>query len=156
MNKDTNNRGLYYEIGDKSVKKTLVLVLLIFAIFLAVKTINMIKEYKFIGGGVPTANTIIVFGEGEVFAVPDIAEFSFSVAEEKKTVKDAQETAAKKINTIIAFLDENGIEEKDIKTINYSVYPRYEFEREICPLDYSLDVFFFYTVFIKKSNDCVY
>ena len=137
MNKDTNNRGLYYEIGDKSIKKTLVLVLLIFAIFLAVKTINMIKEYKFIGGGVPTANTIIVFGEGEVFAVPDIAEFSFSVVEEKKTVKDAQETAAKKINVIIAFLDENGIEEKDIKTTNYSVYPQYEFEREICSLDFN-------------------
>jgi uncharacterized protein len=124
-------------LNSGRIKKSASFVLVVLAVFLIVKTINTIREYKFIGGGVPTANTITISGEGEVFAVPDIAEFSFSVVEERKVVKDAQDAAAEKINAIIAYLKDNGIEEKDIKTTNYSVYPRYEFEREACPLGFN-------------------
>ena len=135
MNDDINNHGSYEHhcgFGGRRVKRMLVLVLLTLAIFLAVKTINTIKEYRFIGGGVPATNTITVSGEGEVFAVPDIAEFRFSVVEEKKTVADAQEEAAQRINSIIAFLDDSDVKETDIKTTNYNVYPRYEYIRENC------------------------
>jgi len=137
MNEDTNNSGLYCGICNKQIKKIFTLVLLIFAIFLAAKTTNTIKEYKFIGGGVSATNIITISGEGEVFAIPDIAEFSFSVVEKRKEVKDAQKEAAEKINAILTFLEKNGIEDKDIKTINYSVYPQYEFEREECQLDFN-------------------
>jgi len=135
MNNNMNNHGSnehHYGHLGRRVKRMLVLVLLVLAVFLIVKTINTVKEYRFIGGGVSATNTITVSGEGEVFAVPDIAEFSFSVVEEKKTVADAQEIAAQRINSIIAFLDERDVKETDIKTTNYNVYPRYEFIRENC------------------------
>jgi uncharacterized protein len=135
MNDDTNNNSSYGHrcgFGGRRVKKMLVIVFLALAIFLVAKTINTIKEYRFIGGGVSATNMISVSGEGEVFAVPDIAEFSFSVVEEKKTVTDAQEAVAQRINSIIAFLDDSNVKETDIKTINYNVYPRYEFIRENC------------------------
>lgn len=118
--------------GSRRVKKILTLVLFILAVFLAVKTINAIKEYGFIGSGVPAVNTITVSGEGEVFAVPEIAEFSFSVVEEKEIVAEAQEIAAQRINGIIAFLEKSNIKKTDIKTINYNVYPLYEYETKEC------------------------
>jgi len=66
---------------------------------------------------------------GEVFAVPDRATFTVTVREEAKEVADAQEAATKKSNDIIAYLKGAGVEEKDIKTINYNVNPKYEWEQ---------------------------
>lgn len=94
--------------------------------FVAVLTINALKENKYIGGGISSANVISVSGEGEAFAVPDIAEFSFDVVAEANTLVPAQEEVTTKMNTIIAYLKEQGIEERDIKTTNYSSNPRYE------------------------------
>ena len=59
--------------------------------------------------------------------MPDVAEISFSVMEEAKTVAEAQEKATEKINKIVAYLGDRGIEDKDIKTTNYSVQPQYEY-----------------------------
>ena len=50
MNDETNNHHHCGFAGGR-VKRMFTLVLLILAIFLAVKTINTIKEYRFIGGG---------------------------------------------------------------------------------------------------------
>lgn len=97
------------------------------ALFLFVLTVSSVKSFRFIGSGVNASNTITVSGEGEVFAVPDMAEFSVTVQEESKEVKTAQDTATKKINDVIAYLKSQGLEEKDIKTTDYSVYPQYDY-----------------------------
>jgi len=104
----------------------------VLALFLAVGVIGELKGLRFIGTGVPATNTISVSGEGEVFAVPDTATFSVTVQEEAKEVQDAQETATEKVNEIIAFLKGEGVDEKDIKTTDYSVYPQYDYLQEIC------------------------
>jgi uncharacterized protein len=104
----------------------------ILALFLTVAVISELRGLKFIGTGVPATNTISVSGEGEVFAVPDMATFSVTVQEEAKEVQDAQETATEKANEIIAFLEDEGVEEKDIKTTNYNVYPQYDYIRSVC------------------------
>jgi hypothetical protein len=131
MHDETNNHG-HCGLGSGRVKKMLGLVLLVLAIFLVFKTLNTIKEYRFIGGGVAATNTINVSGEGEVFAVADIAEFSFSVVEERGTVDEAQKIGAQKVNAILDFLKDSEIKEKDIKTTNYNVYPRYDYVRKNC------------------------
>ncbi|OGG63449.1 hypothetical protein A2766_03665 [Candidatus Kaiserbacteria bacterium RIFCSPHIGHO2_01_FULL_58_22] len=97
------------------------------ALFLLVLTLSALKEWRFIGTGVPATNTITVSGEGEVFAVPDTATFSVTIQEEAKEVADAQEVATKKANDIMAYLKDEGVEEKDIKTTDYSVYPQYDY-----------------------------
>lgn len=88
-----------------------------------------LKQAQYLYTG-PT--TIAVSGEGEVFAVPDTGEFSFSVQAEAETATAAQESSATAINEIIGYLTEQGIPEADIKTENYNLQPKYRFEREAC------------------------
>lgn len=102
------------------------------ALFLLVQTISAFKEFKFIGTGVPATNTISVSGRGEVFAVPDMGEFTVTVREEAETVAFAQEEATKKINAVIDYLKGAGVEEKDIKTVSYNVNPKYEWNQATC------------------------
>lgn len=90
------------------------------------------KEYKYVGAGIEAMNTISVSGEAEVTAVPDVAVFTISVREEAKTAQEAQKVATKEINDIIAYLEDEDIEEKDIKTMNYNVNPRYEWNNIQC------------------------
>ncbi len=69
-----------------------------------------------------------VTGEGKVVVVPDVAQFTFSVISEGgNDVTALQEQNTEKSNKITDFLKKNGIDEKDIKTINYSVEPRQEY-----------------------------
>lgn len=82
----------------------------------------------------PNYATINVEGVAEVTAVPDVGAFHFTVEAESMDVATAQEESGEKINAIMAYLtEEGGVEEKDIKTTGYNIYPRYEWEaREIC------------------------
>ncbi len=105
------------------------------AVFIAAEAVNTVKEYRYIGAGVQSTNTISVSGEGEVFAVPDIATVSFSVTHQGKTVVDTQKEVSKKINAALAFLKDSGIADKDVKTTNYSAYPRYEYNVMPCSAD---------------------
>lgn len=69
-----------------------------------------------------------VSGEGKIVAVPDIAELSFGVLTEGgKNLASLQKENTAKVNRIIAFLKENGIEEKDIRTQFYNISPRYQY-----------------------------
>jgi uncharacterized protein len=104
----------------------------VLALFLLVATIKVLKEYRFVGSGVTATNTITVSGMGEVFAVPDLAMFSVTVQEEAKEVKPAQEKATEKNNAIVAYLKQQGVDEKDIQTADYSVYPQYDYKQASC------------------------
>lgn len=115
----------------KRVTRAGTILLWVLSIFVLVLTINAIKENRFIGGGVPESNTISVSGEGEVFAVPDTAQFSFSVNAQAETVEVAQADATERMNAILDYLEAEGVEEENIKTISYNVYPRYEFQRGV-------------------------
>jgi uncharacterized protein YggE len=74
-------------------------------------------------------NTITVTGTGEVVVKQDIALISFGVSAENLEVAKAQAESATKMNNIITFLKSNGVDEKDIKTTNYSIYPRYNYSQ---------------------------
>ncbi len=68
-----------------------------------------------------------VTGEGRAVAVPDIAEFTFSVITEGKNIGELQKQNTEKVNKIIEFLKQNSVEAKDIKTTAYNVSPQYEY-----------------------------
>ena len=120
---------------EKIAKATLVFVVVI-SIFFLVKIVNEIREGALFTGGVPQT-TITVSGEGEVFATPDIAVFTFSVEAESSTIKEAQDSASKSANSALEYLDNVDIDDEDIKTTNYSASPRYEYRREtiVCVTD---------------------
>ena len=107
-------------------------VVITLAVFLGFKALNTIKEFSYIGGGVYPANTITISGKGSVFAIPDTGSFSFSVIEEGKTVKEAQDKESKKINSILDAVKGMGVDEKDIKTVGYYSNPKYEYSSSVC------------------------
>jgi len=59
----------------------------------------------------------------------------FSVVGEKKTVIEAMAENTKKMNSVIEAIKSQGVEEKDLKTTNFSISPRYEWyeKSEIYP-----------------------
>ncbi|MDO8302556.1 MAG: SIMPL domain-containing protein, partial [Sedimentisphaerales bacterium] len=106
------------------------------AVFLLVASIYALKSVRYIGSGVAASNTIVVSGEGEVFAVPDTATFNVTIQERAKVVATAQTAATEKGNSIIAYLKGEGVEEKDIQTIEYNVNPEYEYTNGVCTSGY--------------------
>lgn len=114
---------------DFAIGKTLFVIMfavVIFSLFLSTKIVTEVVTW-YESNGEYAVNTISVEATGEVVAVPDVATFSFGIVEESESVEDAQKVASQKMNLAIAFLDEKGVSEEDIKTTNFSVNPRYEY-----------------------------
>lgn len=126
MNEDMQKREVHIATPEV-VKMAAVAALGALALWGAVEAVSAMKEFRYIGAGVSASNTINVSGEGEVFAVPDIATFTVGVTEEAEDVATAQEAVNEQMDAIISFLEGEGIEERDIKTTNYNVRPRYEY-----------------------------
>jgi uncharacterized protein len=119
------------------------------------KNINLLKEkwsfvfmaavmFVFLMGIVPTANqkvlaaevktsevvarTINVNGDGEVSVAPDIAYVSLGVTTEKSSVGEAQKNNSTTMNNVIEAIKKAGVASEDIKTSNYNIIPKYNYE----------------------------
>lgn len=73
------------------------------------------------------SNLFQVSGTGKATAVPDTALISLGVTKTAATVTAAQDQTNTAVNTMINDLKKLGVEEKHIKTTNYSVNPNYDF-----------------------------
>jgi uncharacterized protein len=114
---------------NEKTTKLINLALIFLSVFLISQALIGFQKLPSVGKEVYPQSTIAVSGTGDALAVPDIATFSFSVTETAKTVKDAQDSATKKINDALAVVRATGIAEKDIQTSNYNVYPKYEWDK---------------------------
>lgn len=79
---------------------------------------------------VDSENRITVSGTGKVYVKPDLALTSFSVITEAKTVAEALSQNTEQMNQIISSVKEQGVEDKDLKTTDFNIYPRYEWEEQ--------------------------
>ena len=127
---------MFFQYLDERHKAMLVKKVLILALLLNVFVVALIAYYAV--SAVKLAHTrdpsapvrqISVSGEGKAAVKPDSAVFSATVITQSAKVKDAQNKNSSASNAIFAFLKQNGIAEKDTKTIQYSVEPQYEFVR---------------------------
>jgi uncharacterized protein YggE len=76
------------------------------------------------GSQVSSQNTgIWVTGEGKVTVVPDVAVLNVGVEAQADTVGQAQDDATVAMNAVKSELDTRGIEDKDITTRYFSIYP---------------------------------
>ena len=96
------------------------------SLFLLAKTVTEIRAYD--RNNTDQQNLISVSGEGEAFAVPDIATVTFAGTGSAKTMAGAQKSLNEQIAKAMEFLKASGIAEKDIKTENYNSYPKYEYK----------------------------
>ncbi len=103
--------------------------LIVLVVFLAVLTLGKLKSLRDIS---PAYNSITVTGQGEAVSVPDVASFSFNVSADAASVSAAQEAVTKKIDAVLKALEGLDIEKKDIKTSDYSVWPKYRYNNVQC------------------------
>lgn len=73
------------------------------------------------------SDTFNVSGEGKVSVPPDIVLINAGVQVQAATVKAAQDQLNSNINQVSQALKQLGIDEKDIQTSNYSIYPTYDY-----------------------------
>ena len=88
-----------------------------------------------------------VSGEGKITAIPDVAQFTFSIITEggkdpegKQAsygagIAKLQKENTEKGNKIIGFIKSQSVEDKDIKTQNYNLEPRYQYFNCYQPMD---------------------
>ncbi|MFZ3020439.1 MAG: SIMPL domain-containing protein [Minisyncoccia bacterium] len=86
------------------------------------------------GRGNDGTKTIAVQGTGDVYVIQDTVELSFTVTKKASDVKKAQADMNDVTAQIIKAVKGLGVEDKNIKTTSYSVYPHYSQEVMPCPV----------------------
>lgn len=111
----------------KEVRTPLLTVLFIFLALIAYT--KLLGPIPFTVNSVSTVKDTLftVQGSGEVTAVPDTALLNMGVSKQAASVEEAQVQVNEIINKITTDLKALGVEEKNIKTVNYSVNPNYDF-----------------------------
>tara|TARA_B100001971_G_C18179520_1_gene531947 strand:- start:468 stop:1259 length:792 start_codon:yes stop_codon:yes gene_type:complete len=123
----------------KKEKKTIFIIFIsVLTIFLFTLIISTAVDIQ--NKLIEVRNTLVVSGTGEIYAKPDLALMTFSVVTEAKTVDATMAENTEKMNNIISSIKSQGVEDKDLKTTSFSIYPRYEYEKgEIYPSNILLD-----------------
>jgi uncharacterized protein YggE len=101
---------------------------IVLVVFIAIAIANCFIGFDRHGGyDNKQENTISLSGHGEISAVPDIANVNFTIRQEAKTVKEAQDKVAQIEKKTLDLLKTNNIADKDIKTQSVSFNPKYDY-----------------------------
>ena len=73
---------------------------------------------------------VTVAGHGEVQAPSDTGFFDVGVQVAAATIEEARNRAAQSADGVIKSLKSNGIDQKDIKTSNFSIQPQYDYSKQ--------------------------
>lgn len=124
---------------NNTIKNVIGIVAIIATLVIAYASYEYVKVFD--RSSEPTNyRSFTVSAEGESIGVPDVAQFSFEVISEGKTdIAVTQKENTEKMNAVIAYLESEEIDKKDVKTQNYSINPRYSTVRckyeegKVCP-----------------------
>ncbi|MGM0439360.1 MAG: SIMPL domain-containing protein [Patescibacteria group bacterium] len=109
-------------------KKYLYNVAVIFVVFLTIfviaLTINEFAENKYTG--LDDSRSIRVSGEETLYEAPDEAEIIFSVVTQGSDYEQATNRNSERMNEITEYLRDEGVSDSNLRTMNFSVSPRYE------------------------------
>ncbi len=83
---------------------------------------------------------MVVSGEGKVSLVPDMGLVNIGARSVHEKVNKAQEEANRIMNSVVGALKKIGIEEKDIKTSSYSIFPSYDWSAKRRFLGYEANI----------------
>jgi len=125
------NGNLFSELFNTGgVRIALVGALAILALFLLAQTITIARDFG--RSGMPATDTVTVQGNGQATMPPDVARVSFTVENTAPAVANAQVATTKQANTAIDFVKSQGIAEKDVETLSYTISPQYSYPNP-CP-----------------------
>lgn len=125
-------------------------VLLLVVLFVFVETRPAATAGLYQGASEAALHTITVSGEGRVSLTPDMASISIGVTTEDKEAAKAVKTNNAKAQEVVTKLKSFGIAEKDIRTANFTVYPRQQYDSGNKPSETTYVVE--NTVYIKVTN----
>lgn len=109
----------------------MVIVLILLSAYLVSLTRNSWEEFNYIGQSPEFEDQITIQGTGEVTVTPDIAKINVGVITEKDTVEAATRENTERMNNIISVLKVDfEIDEKDLKTSQYRISPKYSYENK--------------------------
>jgi len=74
---------------------------------------------------------IHVIGSGSVSLEPDMANMKFGIESFAQTVSEARIVAAETMDAVRATLLENNVNQKDIQTTRFDIFPRYDYEEVV-------------------------
>ena len=94
---------------------------------LGLLAIFLMAETKSVINSTITANTVSFTGEGKVSAKPDIAVISASIVTQNADSKIAQNENSTKSEKVTTFLKTQNIDDKDVKTSGYNIYPQQKY-----------------------------
>lgn len=118
---------------DNKIKNYLGFAIIIGVVAFSVAMLSYVRSYSR-SIEPSTFRSFSVSGEGKVVAIPDVAQFTFSVITQGgKDIAALQRENTDKVNAIINFVKSKDIEAKDIKTQNYNLDPRYQYFS--CPFE---------------------
>lgn len=80
-------------------------------------------------------HSINVTGQGIVYAQPDTATVTLGISTIKPDVDEAVNEANKIIAEVLKILNDLGVEDKDVKTGQFNIYPQQEYTRNGSPSD---------------------
>lgn len=127
-NNNMNDKTFWPKWPQQKLFYVLVGIIMVYVIvFLAVAIQNDLKEFQFIGKAPQDRDTIIIDGQGKMIGTPDIARINVGMVTEADTVVDAQDANTEKMNKLITELKKMGIDSKDMQTVDYSIWPKYEY-----------------------------
>jgi len=69
-------------------------------------------------------------GEGRASAAPDVAVLGLGVSAKASTVGAANSQAQQAMTALLDSLEANGVQEKDIQTLSFSIYPEYDYRND--------------------------
>ncbi|MFC1810390.1 SIMPL domain-containing protein [Patescibacteria group bacterium] len=121
---------------NNAIKNIIGVVAIIATLAFAYASYQYVKVYD--RSSEPTNyRSFYVQAEGEAVGVPDIAQFSFDVISQGSTdIAKTQQENTEKMNAVLDYIDTEGIDKKDIKTLSYNIQPRYSTSRcedRVCP-----------------------
>jgi len=77
-----------------------------------------------------TQRTLSVTGTGLVYLTPDIAYINIGVHTEKPSASDAVSANNGQTQQVINALESSGVDAKDIRTTNFSIYPNTQYDQQ--------------------------
>jgi hypothetical protein len=119
-------------LKDKKISISVFILLVVVSLFTVAKLVNEIKGSSYVGRGNQPANVISVNGSGNVVAVSDIATLTVNLTKDGKTAKEAQDLLNESITKTLAYLKEQKIEDKDVKSEYGGLTPKYSYSQPVC------------------------
>lgn len=81
-----------------------------------------------LSGGIQGQSGISVSGEGSIDLVPDLALLNVGVEAVAESVSQARDEAAQAMDAVIAAVKAHGLEDRDIQTRAFNIWPQYDYQ----------------------------